>query len=64
MYPELLQHEVTGQRIADEVARWLEQPGLRDELKQRFDQLHGVLKIDAAVTAGDVVLQHIAGRTG
>ncbi len=64
LVPELLQDEVTGQRVADEVTRWLEQPGMRDELKQRFDQLHRVLKINAAVTAGDVVLQHISGRTG
>ncbi|MGB5486247.1 MAG: lipid-A-disaccharide synthase, partial [Lysobacterales bacterium] len=28
LVPELLQHEVTGQRIADEVSRWLDQPGL------------------------------------
>ena len=64
LVPELLQHEVTGQRIADEVARWLEQPGLREDLQHRFDQLHGVLRINAAVTAGDVVLRHINGRAG
>jgi len=64
LVPELLQHEVTGPRMADEVARWLEQPGLREELKHRFDQLHRVLRINAAVTAGDVVLQHISGRAG
>ena len=64
LVPELLQHEVTGQRIAGEVARWLDQPELIDKLKHRFDALHRVLKIDAAATAGDVVLRQISGRDG
>ncbi len=64
LVPELLQHEVTGQRIADEVSRWLDQPGSVDRLKQRFDELHNILRINAAVTAGNVVLRHIAGRNG
>jgi len=64
LVPELLQHEVTGQRIADEVAQWLENPGLLGDLKQRFDQLHRLLRIDAATTAANVVLRQIAGRKG
>ena len=61
LVPELLQHEVTGQRIAEEVFRWLDQPGLCNDLKQRFDLLHQKLRIDAAATAASVVLQHVAG---
>jgi len=61
LVPELIQHEVTAQRIADEVARWLDHPELLSELKHRFNQMHRVLRIDAAVTAGNVVLRHIAG---
>jgi len=64
LVPELLQHEVTGQRIAGEVIRWLEQPELIENLKHRFDALHRVLKIDAAATAGDVVLRQINGNNG
>jgi len=60
LVPELLQHEVTGRRIADEVMRWLDQPALISDLKMHFDQLHRVLRIDAAATAGDVVLRHLA----
>ena len=60
LVPELLQHDVSGPRIAEEVFRWLTQPGQCAELKQRFDQLHRQLKIDAAATAADVVLQHIS----
>ena len=62
LVPELLQHEVTGQRIADSAIQWLDNPELVNQLKHRFDDLHKVLKIDAAATAGDVVLRHIAGR--
>ena len=62
LVPELLQHEVTGQGIAEEVVRWLDQPKLRDDLKQRFDLLHRQLRIDAAASAARVVLQHLANR--
>jgi lipid A disaccharide synthetase len=50
---------VTGQAIAQEVIRWLNQPALCESLKQRFDLLHQQLRIDAATTAAEVVLQHI-----
>lgn len=63
LVPELLQDEVSGRRIAEEVVKWLDQPGLRDDLRQRFDLLHRQLKMDAAATAANVVLQHIAGST-
>jgi len=63
LVPELLQHEVTGERIAEEVFKWLDQPELCENLKQRFDLLHAELKIDAAKTAADVVLQHIASQS-
>jgi lipid-A-disaccharide synthase len=59
LVPELLQHDVTGQAIAREVIHWLDQPELCKKLKQRFDLLHRQLRIDAATTAADVVLQHI-----
>jgi len=60
LVPELLQHEVTGQRIAEEVSSWLDQPGRCKDLEQRFDLLHRQLRIDAATTAASVVLQHVA----
>ncbi len=61
LVPELLQHEVTGQRIAKEVIRWLDQPDLCNSLKHRFDFLHQQLRIDAAATAASVVLEHVSG---
>ncbi len=60
LVPELLQDEVTGQRIAEEVVRWLDQPELCIDLKSRFDLLHQQLKIDAAASAARVVIQHVA----
>jgi len=62
LVPELLQHAVTGQAIAKEVSQWLEQPGRCKDLKQRFDLLHRQLRIDAAATAANVVLQHVQNR--
>jgi len=64
LVPELLQHEVTGERIAGEVERWLEQPALISNLKMHFDRLHRVLRIGAAETAGDVVLRQVAKAGG
>ncbi len=60
LVPELLQHEVTGQSIAKEVSRWLDQPESRDALTKRFDQLHRELRTDAAASAARAVMQHIS----
>lgn len=62
LVPELLQHEVHGQNIADGVFRWLDQPVQCEYLSQRFEQLHRQLRIDAASTAADVVLRHVEHR--
>ena len=64
LVPELMQHEVNGQNIADAVFHWLDQPAKREALKQRFERLHQQLRIDAASTAADVVLQHISHTDG
>jgi lipid-A-disaccharide synthase len=60
LVPELLQHEVTGERIATEAARWLEDPARRVALRDRFEQLHAQLRMDAAASAASVVLKHVA----
>jgi lipid-A-disaccharide synthase len=59
LVPELLQHDVTGQRIATEVRQWLEHAGRRGELEQKFDEIHRLLKMDAADSAARVVLRHV-----
>lgn len=60
LVPELLQHEVTGERIAQEVSKWLEEAELRADLEERFAQLHEQLRVDAASTAARTVLDHLA----
>lgn len=62
LVPELLQQEVEGERIADEVSKWLDQPESCTELKRRFNLLHQQLRTNAATTAATAVLQHIAPR--
>jgi len=62
LVPELLQHEVTGEHIAKEVCRWLDEPESRDALTKRFEQLHRELKTDAATTAAMAVMQHVTGK--
>ena len=64
LVPELIQHELTGGNIAREVFNWLRQAEKREALRNRFKQLHQQLRIDAATTAADVVLQHIAYSDG
>jgi lipid-A-disaccharide synthase len=59
LVPELLQDEVSGRRIADEVATWLDDRDNRTTLRGRFDHIHRQLKIGAADTAADVVLTFI-----
>lgn len=58
LVPELLQDEVSGNNIAREVSNWLEQAERRDALRQRFAELHSLLRKDAARSAADVVLKH------
>ena len=60
LVPELLQGEVNGDRIAKEVTRWLEQPELCNDLRQRFNQIHRQLMTNAAATAATAVLQHMS----
>ena len=60
LVPELLQQEVNGERIANEVSNWLEYPERCSELKHRFDLLHRQLMTGAAATAATAVLHHIA----
>lgn len=60
LVPELLQQEVTGERIAEEAMRWLENPARRVALRDRFEQLHEQLRMDAAASAARVVLKHIS----
>jgi lipid-A-disaccharide synthase len=61
LVPELLQQEVNGGRIASEARNWLDQPERCAKLSRRFDEIHRLLRKDAADSAARVVLRH-AGR--
>ncbi len=60
LVPELIQHQVSGQRIAAEVKHWLDHSGHCGELKSQFTRIHQQLKTDAAATAATAVLGHIS----
>ena len=64
LVPELLQQDVNGQNIANEVSQWIDQPERCEKLKLRFNQIHQQLKVGAATTAARVVLQHTTTSPG
>jgi len=55
LVPELIQHEATGERIAQEASRWLEDEPSRVELSKRFEALHQKLCSDAGGRAAKAV---------
>jgi len=40
LVPELIQHEATGHRMAQEASRWLQDKASRNALRERFEALH------------------------
>ena len=54
--PELFQAEVTPARLAEELARWLDNPGARAALDERFHAIHQTLRRDASARAADAVI--------
>ena len=63
LVPELLQEEVTGPNIAAAVDAWLADVEGRQRLHQRFVELHGSLRCQAADTAAAEVTAFL-GRQG
>jgi lipid-A-disaccharide synthase len=64
LVPELVQDEATGERMAAEIERWLDNPGLRGKLRHRFNELHSELRCEASERAANAVsglLDHGAG---
>ena len=55
--PELIQEACTPQRLAQEAQAWLDQPQRRDELHQRFTELHHQLRCDTATRATDAIAE-------
>jgi lipid-A-disaccharide synthase len=59
LVPELLQEAVTGEAIAGEVSRWLDDVARREWLHHRFATLHANLKCNAADSAAREILSFI-----
>jgi lipid-A-disaccharide synthase len=57
LVPELLQDEVTPQRLAAEIVSQLHAKSGTDEIVKTFHTIHTQLKRDASVTAADAVLK-------
>jgi lipid-A-disaccharide synthase len=57
--PELIQEACTPERLAQEALRWLDQPARRDQVQQRFLQVHHQLRCDTAARATDAIAQVI-----
>jgi len=55
LIPELVQEEASGERMAAEIRRWLENPDQCAELRRRFDELHALLRCGASERAAEAV---------
>ena len=55
LVPELIQHEATGDRLAGEIDKWLEDENSRTALRERFLELHDQLRCDASKRAAEAI---------
>jgi lipid-A-disaccharide synthase len=55
LVPELIQHEATGERMAGEIERWLDDGASRAQLRERFLELHDRLRCNASERAAGAV---------
>ncbi|MEE4174378.1 MAG: lipid-A-disaccharide synthase [Xanthomonadales bacterium] len=59
LVPELIQDDASGENIAREVARWLDDATARERLRERFSAMHAELRCGAADRAAAAVLDLI-----
>jgi len=64
LVPELIQHEATAENLGQKVLSYFENPGMMDDLNQRFTDIHQTLRQDASQQAADAILQQVAKKTG
>ena len=55
LVPELIQHEATGDRLAGEINKWLENENSRTALRERFLELHDRLRCNASERAAEAI---------
>lgn len=58
--PELIQEACTPQRLAHEALRWLDQHERRQQVQERFTELHQQLRCDTATRATDAIAKAIS----
>jgi len=56
LVPEFIQHEATAEKLGQAVLAYFENPSKRDQLDQRFTEIHKSLRQDASAQAADAVL--------
>ena len=59
--PELLQGAATPQALAQAVLTWFDEPRKAEALRQRFTELHQLLRRDTAALATDAIEKVLAG---
>ena len=64
LVPEILQDEVTPERLGTEVLRWLDDGPARAALQVEYRRIHELLRRDASVRAAEAVLELCAAGTG
>lgn len=57
--PERLQDEATPEQLAADVLHWLDHPAKVLEVRQRFTELHHILRRDTARCAGEAIAQMV-----
>jgi lipid-A-disaccharide synthase len=62
LVPERLQHDANPDRLAQDVLDWLDNPAKADAVRQRFTEMHHLLKRDTARCASDAIAQVLQAR--
>ncbi|HET6788196.1 MAG TPA: lipid-A-disaccharide synthase, partial [Aquabacterium sp.] len=60
--PERLQGEANPSQLASDVLAWLDQPARAEAARQRFVELHHLLRRDTARCASDAIAQVLQAR--
>lgn len=62
MIPELMQDDLTAERMADEVLAWLDDADRRDALHAAFNQVHAQLRCDSSTQAARAIGRLLEAR--
>lgn len=62
LVPERLQHDANPERLAQDVLDWLDNPARAEAVRQRFTEMHHLLKRDTARCASDAIAQVLQAR--